>query len=144
MGNPVLELKEVNQIGIVVKDVDKVIESWSSLFGIGPWTIRELGGTDQSGRSGKAKLAFASLGPVQIELIQVAEGRLFHSEFLDKHGEGLHHLGFQVDDVDAEAARLVEQGCEVLSTMPGVYAYMGTNGPGGVIFEVIRRPPQSA
>jgi len=136
-----LELKTVDQIGIVVRDIDKVIESWSSLFGIGPWTYTELGGTDEKGRAGKARLAFAQLGSVTLELIQCIEGRIFHSDFLEKHGEGLHHLGFYVDDVDAEAANLVEQGCEVLSTMPGVYAYMGTGGPGGVIFEVIRRPP---
>lgn len=137
-----LELKTVDQIGIVVRDIDKVVESWSELFGIGPWTYMELGGTDEKGRSGKARLAFAYLGPVQIELIQCIEGRIFHSDFLEEHGEGLHHLGFYVDDVDAEAANLVEQGCKVLSTMPGGYAYMGTGGPGGVIFEVIRRPQQ--
>ncbi len=132
-----LELKTVDQIGIVVRDIDKVIESWSSLFDIGPWTIRDMG----SG-SVKVRLAFANLGPVQIELIQPVEGRIFHSDFLDTFGEGLHHLGFSVDDVDAEAANLVEQGAEVLSSAPGRYAYMGTGGPGGVIFEVIRRPEQ--
>lgn len=138
-----LELNKVDQIGIVVRDIDKVVESWSSLFGIGPWTYTELGGTDEKGRSGKARLAFAQLGSVSLELIQCIEGRIFHSDFLDEHGEGLHHLGFYVDDVDGEAANLVEQGCELLSTMPGVYAYLGTGGPGGVIFEVIRRPAQS-
>ena len=66
-----LELKTVDQIGIVVKDIDKVIESWSSLFGIGPWTIRDMGGD-----SVKVRLAFANLGPVQIELIQPVEGRI--------------------------------------------------------------------
>lgn len=139
-----LELKTVDQIGIVVKDIDKVVESWSKLFGIGPWTYMELGGTDEKGRGGKARLAFAQMGSVTLELIQCIEGRIFHSDFLEEHGEGLHHLGFYVDDVDAEAANLVEQGCEVLSTMPGRYAYMGTGGPGGVIFEVIRRPAQSS
>ena len=137
-----LELKAVDQIGIVVRDIDKVVESWSSLFGIGPWTFRELGAPEGEGRRGTARLAFAYLGPVEIELIQCIEGRIFHSDFLDTHGEGLHHLGFFVDDVDAEAANLVEQGCKVLSTMPGRYAYIGTDGPGGVIFEVIRRREQ--
>lgn len=139
-----LELKKVDQIGIVVRDIDKVIESWSSLFGIGPWTFMELGGTDEKGRTGKARLAFAYLGSVQIELIQCIEGRIFHSDFLDKHGEGLHHLGFYVDDVNAEAANLTKQGRKVLSSMPGVYAYMDTCEPGGVIFEVIRRPQQTS
>ena len=138
-----LELKTVDQIGIVVKDVDKVIESWSSLFGIGPWTIREMSGTDAKGRSWKVRLAFAYLGPVQIELIQPVEGRIFHSAFLETQGEGLHHLGFYVDDVDGEAANLVEQGAKILFANPGAFAYLDTGGPGGVIFELIRRPAQS-
>ena len=137
-----LQLKGVDQIGIVVRDIDKVIDSWSSLFGIDPWTIREMNGKDEKGQPVKVRLAFASLGSIQLELIQPVEGRIFHSEFLDVHGEGLHHLGFYVDDVNAEADNLVKQGARVLSTMPGRYAYLGTGGPGGVIFEVIRRPPR--
>ena len=136
-----LSLKKVDQIGIVVKDADAVIKSWSALFNLGPWTFREMGGKDEKGNPIKVKLAFATLGSLQLELIQPVEGRIFHSGFLDQHGEGLHHLGFYVDDVDTEAANLVKQWCTVLSNMPGRYAYMGTNNPGGVIFEVIRRPP---
>ena len=134
------ELKTVDQIGIVVKDIDKVIESWSEMFGISPWTIRDMDGTDAKGRSWKVRLAFAYLGPVQIELIQPVEGRIFHSRFLETVGEGLHHLGFYVDDVDGEADNLVTQGAKILMKNPGAFAYMGTGGPGGVIFEVIRRP----
>jgi len=135
-----LPLKRVDQIGIVVRDADAVIKSWTALFGVSPWSYREMGGKDAKGRDFKVKLAFASLGGVQLELIQPVEGRIFHSAFLEQHGEGLHHLGFYVDDVDAEAANLVKQGATILNTMPGRFAYMGTGGPGGVIFEVIRRP----
>lgn len=135
-----LPLKKVDQIGIVVQDADAVINSWSRLFGIGPWSYREMGGKDAKGRDFKVKLAFASLAGVQLELIEPVEGRIFHSAFLEEHGEGLHHLGFYVDDVDAEAANLVKQGATILNTMPGRFAYLGTGGPGGVIFEVIKRP----
>jgi len=95
-----LELKTVDQIGIAVKDIDKVIETWSSMFGIGPWTFRDIGGTDAKGRSWKARLAFAYLGPLQIELIQPLEGRIIQSRFLETFGEGVHHLGFYGNDVD--------------------------------------------
>jgi methylmalonyl-CoA/ethylmalonyl-CoA epimerase len=135
-----LPLKKVDQIGIVVRDADAVIKSWTALFGVSPWSYREMGGKDAKGRDFKVKLAFASLGGVQLELIQPVEGRIFHSAFLEQHGEGLYHLGFYVDDVDAEAANLVKQGATILNTMPGRFAYMGTGGPGGVIFEVIKRP----
>ena len=138
-GTNKLQLKSVEQIGIAVKDADKVIEAWSSMFGIGPWTFRDIGGNDGKGRPWKAKLAFAYLGPLQIELIQPVEGRIFQSRFLEEHGEGIHHLGFHVDDVDGEAARLVAEGAKVLFANPGRFAYMDSGGPGGVIFELIQR-----
>ena len=142
MGNPgthELQLKTVDQIGIAVKDIDKVIESWSSMFGIGPWTFRDIGGTDAKGRSWKARLAFAYLGPLEIELVQPVEGRIFQSRFLDTFGEGLHHLGFYVDDVDGEASNLMAQGANLLMTDPGNFAYVDSGGHGGVIFELIKK-----
>ena len=140
--SPVLPLTKLNQIGIVVQDSEKVMESWTSLFGIGPWRTLSWDITGLDGRPAKVKLCFADLGGVQLELIEPVEGRIFHSQHLEEHGEGLHHLGFYVDDVDAEAGKVVAVGGEVLSTMPGRFAYMDTGGPGGVIFEVIRRPEQ--
>lgn len=135
-----LQLKTVDQIGIVVNDAEQVMESWSAKFGIGPWTINDRSGLDAKGRSWKARMAFAYMGPLQIELIQCLEGRLFHSRFLEEHGEGIHHLGFYVDDVDGEAAKLVAEGAKILFATPGEFAYMDSNGPGGVIFELIKRP----
>jgi len=134
-----LELKTVDQIGIAVKDIDKVIETWSSMFGISPWTFRDIGGTDTKGRSWKARLAFAYLGPLQIELIQPLEGRIIQSRFLETLGEGVHHLGFYVNDVDGEVANLQAQGAKLLLTDPGNFAYLDSGGAGGVIFELIKR-----
>ena len=127
-----VELKSVDHIGIVVRDCDKVIESWSELFGIGPWTFREMGGG-----SVKLKVGVGYLGSIRIDLVQPVEGKVLHSDFLEEHGEGLHHLGFYVDDVDKEAAKLVEKGAKVLINNPGNYIYLDTGGPGGVIYELM-------
>ena len=134
-----VQLGEVNQIGIVVKNIDKVIESWSSMFGLGPWNFRDKADTDAEGRPFKVRIAHSYIGTLNIELIQPVEGRIFQSRFLDEHGEGIHHLGFYVDDVDEEAANLVAQGAKVLFTDPGQFAYMDSGGPGGVIFELIKK-----
>ncbi|MBL7208855.1 MAG: VOC family protein [Dehalococcoidia bacterium] len=138
-GTHKLQLNTVDQVSIAVKDIDKVAESWSSMFGIGPWTYTDIGGADAKGRPWKARLAFAYLGPLQIELVQPVEGRIFQSRFLDTFGEGLHHLGFYVDDVDGEASNLVARGAKLLLTDPGNFAYLESGGPGGVIFELMRR-----
>ena len=68
--------KSVDQISYAVKDIDKVVEAWSSLYGIGPWTYKENGGTDAKGRPWKIRMAFAYIGPVEIELVQCTEGRI--------------------------------------------------------------------
>ena len=132
MASQKAKLKEMNHIGIVVKDCDKVIESWSSLFDIGPWTFREMGGG-----SVKLRVGVVHIGQIRIELIQTVEGKILHADYLEEHGEGLHHLGFYVDDVDTAAASLVEQGAEKLIDNPGNFVYVDTGGPGGVIFEIM-------
>lgn len=135
-----LKLKAVDQVSFAVKDIDETIEAWSSMYGIGPWTFAENGGTDAKGRPWKIRMAFAYLGPVQIELVQCTEGRIFQSRFLDTWGEGLHHLGFYVDDLEAEVARLVAKGAKLFIHDPGRFAYLDSGGPGGAIFELMQRP----
>ncbi len=133
------QLKTVDQISFAVKDIDTVIEAWSSMYGFGPWTFSETSGTDAKGRPWKAKMAFTYLGPVQIELVQPAEGRIFQSRFIDTWGEGLHHLGFYVDDLDGEVSNLVSQGAKILIQTPGRFAYLDSGEPGGAIFELMQR-----
>ena len=141
-GTHKFQVKAVDQISYTVKDIDKVIEAWSRLYGIGPWTFRENGGTDAKGRPWKIRMAFANLGPLHIELVQCTEGRILQSRFLDNWGEGVHHIGFYVDDVDAEAENLVAQGAKILIRDPGRFAYLDASGPdtGGAIFELMKRP----
>ncbi len=134
------QVKTVDHISFAVKDIDEVIEAWSKLYGFGPWTFRENGGTDAKRRPWKIRMAFAYIGPMQIELVQCMEGRIFQSRFLDAWGEGLHHIGFYVDNVDAEAANLVAQGAKLLIQDPGNFAYLDAGGPGGAIFELMKRP----
>jgi methylmalonyl-CoA/ethylmalonyl-CoA epimerase len=134
------QVKAIDQISYAVKDIDKTVESWSRLYGIGPWTFRENGGVDAKGRPWKARLAFARVGPVEIELVQCIEGRIFQSRFLDTWGEGIHHIGFYVDDVDTEVKKLAAQGVKVFLHDPGRFAYLDAGGVGGAIFELIQRP----
>ena len=72
-----MKLQSVDHISYAVTDIDKVIEAWSRLYGIGPWTFKENGGTDVKGRPWKIRMAFAYLGPVEIELVQCTEVKFF-------------------------------------------------------------------
>ncbi len=134
-----MKIRSIDHISYAVYDIDATIDAWSRLYGIGPWTYQENGGTDVKGRPWKIRMAFARVGPVEVELVQCVEGRIFQSKFIDRWGEGLHHLGFFVDDVDAEVAKLVEEGANVLIHDPERFAYLDAGGPGGAIFELMSR-----
>ncbi len=131
--------KTVDHISYAVKDIDEVVAAWSRLYGIGPWTYRENGGKDVKGRPWKIKMAFAYLGPMEVELVSCLEGRIFQSRFIDTWGEGIHHIGFFVDDVDAETANLVAQGAKLFIHDRGKFAYLDAGGAGGAIFELMQR-----
>ena len=123
---------QMNQVGIVVRDLDKAIKYYESL-GIGPFKpvepstlLRELSGKPVHPDEILIKIAVAQLGEMQYELIQpIAEGTPW-MEYLKNKGEGIHHLGFHVDDIDKEEVNLVKEGFKV------VYKSRGKNPDGSV------------
>lgn len=136
-GGKAVKVQSIDHISFAVTDIDKVIEAWTRLYGIGPWTFTENGGIDTKGRPWRIRMAIANVGPVEMELVQCLEGRIFQSKFMDKWGEGVHHIGFYVDDVDAEVERLVTDGAKLLVHDPGRFAYLDAGGPGGAVFELM-------
>ena len=121
-------LKRAVQVGMVVRDVEQKMKLFSELFGIGPWRVTEwpLARPDMKfiykGQETKMRmrLAFASLGQFELELIQPLEGENDYTRFLDTKGEGIHHILFDVQDMDATLAALGEKGIEVLQTGTGL------------------------
>jgi len=145
---PDVLLPPVEQVGIVVHDIDSAIEYYSSTFGWGPFQVREaeMTGALYEGRPEdcRLKLAFARSGPIEIELIQVLDGRTPHSEFLKEKGEGLQHLRFRVDDLESALARLSGTGTNPVwrKSYPELgmaFAYLSSDETGGVMFELLER-----
>jgi methylmalonyl-CoA/ethylmalonyl-CoA epimerase len=146
---PRVKLPPVDQIGIVVKDIDRAIEYYSSTFGWGPFRVREreMKGFTYRGKIGdcRLKLALARSGSIEIELIQVLEGETPHTEFLREKGEGVQHLRCSVDDIDNMLAELAKEGIEPVfhQSLPqfGVsWAYLNSDKIGGVMLELIQWP----
>jgi len=138
-----LQLPDVGQIGVVVQDLDRTIAFYESTFGLGPFDIREVEAPNVWDRGEekhiKARLGFATVGQIELELIHILEGDSFHLEFLREHGEGVHHLGFFVRDFEAKLEQAKAMGFDVLQTDPfgRFYAYLDTRRYGGIIFELI-------
>jgi len=132
--------ESVAQIGILVKeDPEEMSKAWERLFGIGPWRIVEISPKTADGGTVKLfKLALADLGGGELELAQPIEGKTYHKEYVETHGNtGLHHICFPVADVDAEVANFKAQGGEVLAHAPGGFAYVKFAEASGVIIELV-------
>lgn len=141
-----IALPEVGQVGVVVKDVQKAAEYYTSNFGIGPFKIFdyrfENGQVHGRPATFKLRLGFARMGQVVLELIQVLEGETIYKEFLEKKGEGLHHLCFYVSDFDEKVAAFARKGIGVIQGArypEGGFAYLDTEKVGGVILELAMR-----
>ena len=138
----------IHQVGVVVKDLDRTVEVLTAL-GLGPFTIRTAThpAAIVKGRktSYEVRLALAQQGPVQLELIEYRSGDTIQKDFLDEKGEGIHHILFRVNDLEATLARFAQAGVKVLQqdrfVGGGGLAYMGTDEVGGIVMEVVQRPP---
>ena len=141
-----IALPQQLHIGVVVKDLDKTIQRLSSTFGIGPWDIKERRYPEAQVVVGKGpfsyRVAFAALGSIELELIEVLEGSTIHADFLNTRGEGIHHIGFRVSDLQRTVTTLQQQGIDVLQSAfreGSRYVYMEPTEPGGIMFEFVER-----
>jgi methylmalonyl-CoA/ethylmalonyl-CoA epimerase len=145
-----LKFPYVGHIGAVVKNIDRVIEYYSRVFGIGPFEIydfqpRKAWVRGQEVRPFELKIATADVGSAKMELIQVIRGEPPHRGFLDVHGEGLQHLGFYVENYDEWKSYIMEEGIEILCEIEAEDQvrgkrrafYMDSGEIGGVLFEII-------
>ena len=134
-----IDLGPIVQVGVIVRDAEAAAAAWTSRFKIAPahivdWPIpgKNLEETARyRGQRGnfRMRLAFIELGPVQIEFIEPLEGGNIYSEFLEEHGEGLHHILFEAEDPQSIIAGI---GAPVLqsggsSLRPGAtWSYLDT------------------
>jgi catechol 2,3-dioxygenase-like lactoylglutathione lyase family enzyme len=140
------------QIGIVVRNIDQTIQYYQEVFGFGPFEVRHVDyptATYYGEKAGyRGKRAFFNLGPIQIELIELKDGKTIHESFLKEKGEGLHHLGFLVRNLEEGKRNAEKAGLAVTQgfTRPDGtgFAYVDSDKVGGVIFELIQRPEKNA
>src|ERR1700737_4234270 len=124
-----LQLRRLVQIGIVVADRDQTTRLLTSLFGIGPFRLGEWPDRAESkyyyrGAEEHIRIrqAFVQLGDVEVELIQPLEGRSGYKDFLDETGGGIHHVLFEVSDIDPVLQELAKSGVTVLQSGTGIRA----------------------
>ncbi|WP_432962471.1 VOC family protein [Treponema sp. OMZ 840] len=146
--------RSIGQIGYVVENVDETVKNYYEKFGIGGWNIYTYGAPllkfmnyKNKPIMYKAKVALTYFGQTRIELIQNLEGHTIYTDFIEKHGYGVQHLGIYVEDIqkalkDAAAAgfSVVMEGGGFGLDGDGHFAYLDTEEVYGITYELIQRP----
>ncbi len=143
----------ITQICWVSDDIEASERLLGEQFGVGEWTRLpdiEFGAETTTLRGEPVRfvvhVSLAYAGDLQLELIQPVEGPTIHAEFLAAHGPGLHHVCFEVEDVEAACAAAQSAGVPVLmrgSMMGGEieFAYLDGSAGGAPYIELARIGP---
>ena len=136
-------LKKLDHIGIAVRSIEEALGAYTEGLGM------ELVHREVVASEG-AEVAFLPVGETRLELLEPTGPEGVLARFLEKRGPGIHHLCFEVPDIEAALARLKEQGVPLVDSepRPGAegcrVAFVHPKGTGGVLIELSERPKTDA
>ena len=104
-------LKQVEHIGLAVKDLAKANDLYTKLLGTEPYKMEEV-------ESEGVMTSFFQTGQTKIELLVATNDDSPIAHFIEKRGEGIHHIAFEVADIHQEMKRLKEEGFILLNEQP--------------------------
>ena len=144
----------VAQVAFLVEDLDAAVENYHTTFGVGPWhfyTYRKpfVPRMTYRGAPGEyaMRVALSYFGDMRVEFIQSLRGPSIYEEYIERHGYGVQHLGFLVENMESALAEARDAGFEMIQDGAGFgpdndghYAYIETEGAFGTTFELIERP----
>ncbi len=128
-------IKKLHHIGIVVKDLDDTMNLYNRMLGTGPASLNEI---PEAG----ILIANYQVGESALEFLEPAPGSPLALVIEDK-GEGLHHIAFEVDDIESELKKLDGLGVKLVDREPrpgpdGKIAFVGPEGAHGVYIELVQ------
>ena len=148
MANDHISSNTIVHVGMIVKDIEKTSAAYATLFGVPTPDIMTTDAVDKAhtlyrGQSStaRAKLAFFKMGSIQLELIQPLGRPSTWQDFLDKKGEGVHHLAFHVAKTEDDIKILAGVGANVVQKgdyTGGNYTYAESEPQLGIILEFLQ------
>ena len=129
-------IKQISHLGIAVKDLEEAREFYRSVLG--------LESSDPIiGGDGTIKVSMVEIGNTLIELLQPIGNEGVIAKFLEKRGEGFHHICYEVDDIHAEISSLKAAGMEILGEprpgAEGMSVFLHPRGTHGVLIELVEK-----
>ena len=128
-------MNKIEHIGIAVKDLEKANLLYAKLFGEPHYKIEEV-------KSESVKTSFFKVGHNKIELLEATDDHSAIAKFIERKGEGIHHIAFDVDDIENEIKRLKAEGFNVINEMPKkgadnkLVAFLHPKSTNGVLIEL--------
>jgi methylmalonyl-CoA/ethylmalonyl-CoA epimerase len=106
-----MELTHIEHIGIAVRNLEESIKFYEETYGLKCYAIEEV--KDQ-----KVRTAFFEIGQTKIELLESTENDGPINKFIEKRGEGVHHLAFAVKNLESALKEAGEKGIQLIDTQP--------------------------
>lgn len=128
----------VDHIGVAVKSIDEALKFWESSLGMKCTGVEEV-------EEQKVKTAFLPIGDTEIELLEATSDESPIAKFIEKKGEGIHHLAIRVDNLEGALAELKEQGIRLIDETPRYgaggarIAFVHPKSTGGILLEISER-----
>lgn len=128
-------MDKIEHIGIAVKNIGQSNKLFAKLLGVEPYKMEEVA-------SEGVRTSFFQSGPNKVELLEATTLDSPIAKFLDRKGEGIHHIAFAVEDIESEILRLKKEGFKVLNETPKkgadnkLVAFLHPKGTNGVLVEL--------
>jgi len=132
-------IKKIDHIAILIEDVETSLGFWRDALGMEVSHIEDV-------PAEKSQVVFLPLGSSEIELVRPTSGDSGLARYLEKRGQGMHHVCLEVDDIEAMLAQLKEKGIQLIqeSAVVGLggrkYAFIHPKSTGGVLIELYELP----
>jgi methylmalonyl-CoA/ethylmalonyl-CoA epimerase len=126
---------KIEHLGIAVKDLEQSNELFQKLFGKTPYKLEKV-------ESEGVSTSFFMMGDSKIELLEATNPDSPIAKFIEKKGEGIHHIAFEVEDIYTEMKRLQAEGFTLLSEQPKkgadnkLICFLHPKGTNGVLIEL--------
>ncbi len=133
------EILGVDHLGIAVRSIDSTLGFYEGVLGLTCEHIEEVAGQ-------QVRAAFLRAGPSSIELVEPTSPESAVARFLDKRGEGIHHLAFKVEGIDESLSRAKGQGIKLVDASPRLgargclVAFLHPSSCHGVLVEFVEAP----
>lgn len=128
-------MKKIEHIGIAVKNLEEANETYRALLGVEPYKREEV-------ESEGVITSFFQVGQSKIELLAATHENSPVAKFIEKRGEGIHHIAFDVSDIEAEISRLEKNGFVLINKTPKkgadnkLIAFLHPKSSNGVLVEL--------